>query len=304
MAAAAATNGSGGGTKTKGKNSKQQPAAAPLVSNPFKGLLLRMAKSQDTEIIAALIRSMHIMAVQAIRRSSNTTASATAPAVSSSEIVLHIVDAALSGQVSPRVSVSSTSMSYFTGNGPTHERLTPAVCDWLRPILDILCSDESGAVLSSAESAPCLVDVVSLYLEDAPVSDLEQSKRIAQWLIAQSGCSDGAVRAAVLRHAPLLATPQVMLTLHHDSAHPTHPRERRSAADKIEQDVILALKTQLQAAAGNASKAEDIIQLVGHVGWTMRSLTARMLTLAILVLALEQKDVAVSATAAECLRGE
>jgi hypothetical protein len=35
----------------------------------------------------------------------------------------------------------------------------------------------------------------------------------------------------------------------------------------------------------------------------MRSSTARMLTLAILVLALEQKDVAVSATAAECLRG-
>ena len=36
----------------------------------------------------------------------------------------------------------------------------------------------------------------------------------------------------------------------------------------------------------------------------MKSVTARMLTLAILVLALEQKDVAVSATAAECLRGE
>lgn len=312
LAAASATVGGGGSTKMKSKNNKQQqPAVVPLVSNPFKGLLLRMAKSQDPEVIGALICSLHIMAVLATTKhtaSSNTTSLSTSTAAAaatavSSEIVLHVVDAALSGQPVPTYTDLYSKGTTVTS---TREHLTPAVCDFLRPILDTLCSMDTGAaaVLASSEGGSCLVDVVSIYLEYAPLSDAEQSKRIAQWLITQSGSRDAAVRAAVLRKAPLLATPQLLLTFHYDGAHPMHARERRSAADKIEQEVIVALKTQLQGAAENASKAEDIIQLVGHVGWSMRSSAARMLTLAILVLALEQKDVAVSATAAECLRGK
>jgi len=308
--AAASTN-AGSGVMKKGKSNKQQQSAvAPLAINPVKGLLLRMSKSQDPEVIAALIRSLHIMAVLATTKStalpgatllSTSTAAGAAP-TACSEIALHIVNAALSTQT-----VLSYNGSYSMGNTATstREHLTPAVCDWLRPVLDNLCSNDTAAVLlASSESGTYLVDIVSIYLECAPVSDVEQSKCVAQWLITQSGSTDAAVRAAVLRQAPLLATPQLLLTLHYDGAHPLHARERRSAADKIEQEVIVALKTQLQGATENASKAEDIIQLVGHVGWSMRSSTARMLTLAILVFALEQKDVGVSATAAECLRGK
>lgn len=312
-AAATASTTAGSGRTKKGKNYKQQqPAVTPLAINPFKSLLLRMANSKDPEFIAALIRSLHITAVLATTKSTastgitfpTTSTAASAATAVCSKIVLRIIYAALSGQTAPYYDGSYSKGATATS---TREHLTPAVCDWFRPVLDTLCSTDGAAAataLASSESGSYLVDVVSIYLEYAPVSDVEQSRHIAQWLITQSGSTDAAVRAAVLRQASLLATPQFLLTLHYNGAHPTHVHERRSAADKAEQEVIVALKTQLQGGAENASKAEDIIQLVGHVGWSMRSSTARMLTLAILVLALEQKDVAVSATAAECLRGK
>ena len=272
---------------TASNHNKQQSLTTttttpPSSSNPFKGLLLRMAKSQEPEVVAALVRSVHVVVALADD----------VPA-----LILNTVYAARAGHFSP---LGETPQSVNKRELP----LNAFMCDWLRPVLEILCAPDAAATLSSSHSHPELILVVSLFLHNAPLSELEQSKALAEWMMAQIGGADGGVRAAVLRQAPLFASPQLLLTLYHSGTHPSHARERRVAAEKVEQSVILSLKLMFQAAAGDASKAEDLLQLVGHLGLVMKSPTARMLTLAILVLSLEQRDAAVSATAGECLKGK
>lgn len=256
----------------------------PPAINPLKGLLLRTAKSQEPEVVAALIRGMHAVAEMPDNHAM---------------MIQHAVRAASTGLYYPVEEVSNQ----MGASSSQSKSLSPSLCDWMRPVLILLCSEESAPSVAAAKASPALVNLVAIFLEHAPISEVEQSKDLAQWLLAQAGSSDAAVRGAVLRHARLLASPQMVLTLHHEGAHPTVPRDRRAAADKFEHEVIVALKARIPEPITDVARAEDILQLIGHVGWCMRSSRARMLTLAILVLALEQRDAAVSATAAECLRG-
>ena len=173
-----------------------------------------------------------------------------------------------------------------------------------------------------------LVDIVASFLSNAPIHEIEHCKALAEWWLALAVSPLPSVRAGIVRHASLLATPNFILALRpkqrekHDQQNQqtTHasapsapvPATHRSNADaalKIEHEIITAiskLKSKKQKQQQNESNetalSEELLALVGTVGWWMRSSYARMISLTILIMSLEQKDVQVSATAAECLR--
>lgn len=76
------------------------------------------------------------------------------------------------------------------------------------------------------------MSAVALFLHRAPPSQMEGGKALVAWLLAQGRPSaPGAARAVLLREAPVLAAPQVVLALCLQGEHPTHSRDRQAAVE-------------------------------------------------------------------------
>lgn len=242
--------------------------------NPFSGLMLRMASGSEPGVVIALIRGLR--AVLENFEENNCVMNAA-------------IDAVFAG-------------TYVWGSKACHDPIIQTqLADWVRPILEVLCSDTA---LDAVKNSPDLVAVVALFLKGGGPGQLERSRAIATWALNRIGSVHSTASAAALAQAHMFAKPEALLTLYHAGNHPTHSVERLRAADKAEQQLIIALRDALQAAGRDGPRAEDVVQAVAHIGTRLRTNGARMLSLAFLLLSLHHEDVAVVAMAAQCVRGK
>lgn len=155
-----------------------------------------------------------------------------------------------------------------------------------------------------------LVDAVAVFLQRSAQGQLEHGRALVQWLLRAAGSSSAPVRAAVLRRAPVLAEPQVVLALCHEGAHPIHSKDREAAVEALEAQMLQALREALEAAAADSTTGgggdgvrEGLVAAIGCVGDAMRSHHAHQLLLGIMITQLDHRDAPVRALAAEALLG-